>query len=495
MKKLWVFLICTMAFLRGSDSVGSNGDIMHEVRTYMSYTWPVDPAKTITLAEMDLSYALGTTLVEWGPSKQIVAGAASKWEPVGENTLRFTLRDGLKWSDGEEVTSEEVKLCLERGMAAHPEDWRSLHNIVAHIVTPSYHVVEFKLRAPGNPDSLLGKLTESNFAILKINHGKVDVTKTTGPFYATKLSENELELQANPNYIHHSEKIASTVIIRQTPKGMSPQDILLQDKWPNLVQLSSIIPDSTFQKYKSENFDFWKRPTDRVFIFQMGKRTFNEDGKALFRFLYSKIKRENLVLGLSGYDLTAQLFPRGYPLHDPTFDKAKVSMTDLPATFKNRPLEIMLSPERVSPILQKNIESEITRITGHKPKIIQVQMNEVMDQYKNGQYDFYVGTVGLADPDPEGLMSFYFENDFKIVPEVGENFIDRLNTARRQKSDETRVANMRAILTDATYKGHIVPLFHLSTVGIARGDIDLSQVPITDESVTLSKIRFKGVTN
>jgi ABC-type transport system substrate-binding protein len=142
MKSILFFLICLVVF-RSSDSVGSKGDHMHEVRTYMSYTWPVDPAKIITLPDMDLSYALTSTLVEWGPSKQIVAGAASKWEPVGKDTLRLTLRDGLKWSNGQRVTSGEVKACLERGMLTHPQDWQSLHNIISKIC--GVHVISSAL--------------------------------------------------------------------------------------------------------------------------------------------------------------------------------------------------------------------------------------------------------------------------------------------------------------------------------------------------------------
>jgi hypothetical protein len=50
---------------------------------------------------------------------------------------------------------------------------------------------------------------------------------------------------------------------------------------------------------------------------------------------------------------------------------------------------------------------------------------------------------------------------------------------------------MAAIMTDATCKGHTLPLYHISTVGIGRPELDFSNVPLTDESITLSKIRFK----
>jgi hypothetical protein len=54
-----------------------NESSMKQIRTYMAYTTPVDPARIVTMPDMDLSYALGATLTEWSPTKQITGGLAA----------------------------------------------------------------------------------------------------------------------------------------------------------------------------------------------------------------------------------------------------------------------------------------------------------------------------------------------------------------------------------------------------------------------------------
>ena len=465
---------------------------MRQVRTYMSYTWPIDPTKIITLSEMDLSYGLAATLTEWGKDKQIVSGLASKWQIIGGNKFRFTLRDGAKWSNGGKVTSQQVKASLEYGAKAHPEDWRSFVQIVSEISCPSEHEIEFDLKVPADKSNFLGKLTEPNYGIINLSSSHLPNTAvSTGPFFLKKGAENELELESNKNWIHFSNGVVDQIVIRRLPSGEDPQTALLKDKWPNLLQISSLLPVEATEKFKSGGFGFWNRPTDRIFSFWLSPRLYSEEGKSLARFIYNNISRENVVDGFSGQHITKQMFPKGYQLFDSSFDIAKIKSGNIPQNFANRPLDLLISPERVPPALQKNIIAEIERITGKKPNVISISMSQLTASYKKGDYDFYVGTIGLADPDVEGLMSFYLENDVKFIPPINENYLVRLDEARKVTNLEQKLKLMRSILTDATYHGHFVPLFHLSTMGVARGEIDLTQIPETDESVTLSKIRFK----
>jgi hypothetical protein len=88
-------------------------------------------------------------------------------------------------------------------------------------------------------------------------------------------------------------------------------------------------------------------------------------------------------------------------------------------------------------------------------------------------------------------MSYYFEGDLPVVPKSKEDFISRLDTARKEQVPEKRIAQMRSIVSDAACRGHILPLFHVSTIGIGRPELDFDEIPLSDESVTLSKIRFR----
>ena len=75
----------------------------NEIRTYLAYTLPIDPVRIVTIPDMDLSFALGATLVNWSRDKQISQGLSKKWEYPDPRRVRFTLQDNLKWSDGSRV--------------------------------------------------------------------------------------------------------------------------------------------------------------------------------------------------------------------------------------------------------------------------------------------------------------------------------------------------------------------------------------------------------
>ncbi|MBK9294525.1 MAG: hypothetical protein IPM57_08780 [Oligoflexia bacterium] len=468
---------------------------MSEVRTYMAFSSIIDPAKIVTTPDMDLSYALASTMVEWGIDKQFVSGLAEKWEIIGDRIFRFHIRKNTKWSNGKPVTSSQVKKSLERGIKVHPTDMQSFTKIVEKMELPSKDTIDFRLKVDAVTSGLLGKLTEPNFGIVYVNDdGSLDLSTTTGAFYLKKNSKTELYLERNENWINFNSNSAKSINIRQPEKGILNQALLLEDNWPNLIQTSSLIPADIMKKYEDKSFQIWRRPTDRIFIFQLSKSLHNSDGLNLFKYLYRKINREKVVQGLAGFQLTEQMFPKGYQLHAPDF-KVDLGAVTLPTVYKTRPLKILISPERVPQTLKENLEKVIKEAVGLAPTFISVPINEVHNYYKKGEYDFYAGTVGLADPDPEGAMSFYFENEFRIIPSIESDFIKRLDAARKQQNKMEKLKQMRSMLADAVNTGHLLPLFNSSTIGIARKGIDLSHVPLTDESVTLSKIRFTQEAN
>ena len=475
----------------GVNTGTAQGKQMKEIRTYMPFSFPVDPVKIQITPDMDLSYALASTLVEWSQSKQISAGLAERWSSPTEKAVLFHLRSGIRWSDGTPLTSQDVKRSFERAFKAHPEDLRSLTNLLGGIDSPSAGEVLFSLKGPAQPSDLLRKLTEANYGVLNIGKdGKPDLSRTSGAFFLEKESQAELTLLANKNWVHFDGRTADQVLIRRTPVPTDSTVVLLKDNWPNLVETSSLIPAETLKQYRESGYAVWQRPLDKVFLLQLVSKNATDDRFAMLRFLNSKLDRARVTQGLSGQQAAVQVFPKGYELHDATFAVGSQNY-DLPEVFKKRPLKILMAQGRVLPALQRNIKAALKELTGQEPSILEVPFQEAMKARAAGEYDFYAGIVGLADPDPEGMMSFYFEGEASVVPSSRENnFLGRLDQARKEPS-KNKIPLMRGILSDAVKAGHVLPLFHASTIGIGRKDLDFSEVPTSDESITLSRVRFK----
>lgn len=465
---------------------------MNEVRTYMSFTYPVDPARIQTIPDMDVSYALASTLVEWNPDKQIAAGLADKWQVVGTNVYRLTLRKDARWSDGSKLTCQDVKHSLERGLKVHPDDLRSLSAMLDSIECRSEQEIDFKLKVPAHDSGLLGKLTEPNFGVLKIAaDNSVNAKVTTGAFFvAPESNKSELVLLQNANWFRFDSKAPQRVTIRRTPAGVDSQSVLLKDSWPNLTETSSLINEEILNRYQAERFQIWRRPLDKFFHVELGKRVAGTSGPALIKFLKAKINMKDLTAGLSGFTATEQVFPQGYQLFNSKFSCPTPTDAKLPSEFSDRPIEVLLSAARVPETLKENIRRTLKSATGKEPRFISASLDELRALKVRGEYDVYFSTVGLADPDPEGAMSFYLEGDASMIPQAGNSFLKRLDEARKEKDTQRRLGLMRSILADAVCDGYVLPIFHLSTIGIAKPELDLSNVPTSDESVTLSKIRF-----
>src|SRR5271154_6197313 len=111
--RLILFLI--VALFSGSGATAlERSQMTKQVRTYMPYTYPVDPARVFIIADMDFTYALTSNLVQWDSKKQIAGAVASEWKAIDDHTFRFLIRPGLKWSNGERVTSTQIKSSFER---------------------------------------------------------------------------------------------------------------------------------------------------------------------------------------------------------------------------------------------------------------------------------------------------------------------------------------------------------------------------------------------
>lgn len=141
------------------------------------------------------------TLVKLTPDFKITDGLASKWEYVGKNTFRFTLKDGPTFSDGSPVTAKDVKYTLDYS-AKDPNT--SGFGFIGPKSTKviDKRTVEVTPTAPNL--RLLEQITHPTYSILKSGSDPLkDVNSLvcSGPFKVSKYVPNErLVVTRNDNY-------------------------------------------------------------------------------------------------------------------------------------------------------------------------------------------------------------------------------------------------------------------------------------------------------
>lgn len=464
------------------------------IKTYMQFALPVDPADVKTLVDLDLSYALAMTLVSWSPNRELVSGLAESWAPVSDKSIRFNIGKNMKWSDGSDLTAQNVVASLVRAKKLHGESLKSLYDCVESIEAMDSKTVLFKLNTEVTTSGVIKKLTEPMYGIVFVKQdGTIDMSKTTGPFKLKAATDKQLGLVANSNFVGKASNMAEAVQIRRPPAGEEIQASFLSDEWANLFSSSSLIPEAIRQKFVQKHYEIWNRNLDKIFFIAPGPRLVNDGGRKLFQLFNQKIERSKVTKGLSGFAEAEQFFPSGYVLFDPEFKKTKEDIK-LPEQFGKRPLEILAADTRTAPVLQQNIKDVLKAITGVEPKFKLVSLSEFEKARTAGQYDILAGALPVNDPNIEGAMAFFFGLTPPIIPNAGEgskDFQKRVAAVRKQPDQAIRNLEYRRVFTEAALSGSLLPLFHYSTIVIAKEGLDLSQVPTTDESVAFAKVRFK----
>lgn len=455
----------------------------------MNFANEVDPARILSMADLELATALASPLVVFNDERQIVSGLAERWEFLPPFRIKFTLRKELAWSDGTPIEASQYKLALERAKNLYSDDLKSLFDAVENIEIPDERTVVFVTKSEVSKSGLLLKLTEPMYGLTNLSGGKVELSKSSGPYFVAEVGAGNLTLAVNRNWYAYEEGLPELIEIKRPPTGADLVADFSQDNWANLISGSSLTRSEVMEGFFKNGYQTWQRSFDKVFSLYPS-RAFLESGGANFvKALAHNQKLEALLGGYKGYSVAEQFFPRGYELwssENPAVapENAESRKRRIKVIVPGTPLEIALSGKL--PVA----------LAGSSPAEISVEvvpLSKLNDRMKLGNYDLLATSIAVADPNFEGAMSFFIERDPPFIPSLnGElDFAEQLRLARGLRTSAERAAQMRAIIIKAQEAGHVLPLFHFSSLAVAKAGIDISKIPNTDETIMFSKIRMK----
>lgn len=163
----------------------------------------LDPHKTTNSTALILIQLLYDRLVDVMPDDTIVPGLATDWTISDDGlTYTFKLRQGVKFHDGSDFTSADVKASIERIQdPATASPVKVNFDIVKSIDTPDDNTAVFHLSIPYAP--FLAQLASQNSAIVPSEAGDELGTKPdgTGSFKLASWEINQkVELVKNADY-------------------------------------------------------------------------------------------------------------------------------------------------------------------------------------------------------------------------------------------------------------------------------------------------------
>ncbi len=265
-------------------------------------------------------------------------GLATKWESSADGlTWTFTIRDGLKFSDGTPVKGQDFVTSLKQVSQGEKSAWKSNYKAIKDIQAPDDKTVKITLSQPHAP--ILSELAMFCAAILPAQMATdsdkegFDPTKTkgTGPYVLNGWKKGDpLILTRNPNYWKGTPSL-DTVTIEYVPDD-NTRLLKLQGGEADVIDfvpLSQIAtlgqqPNLKTQAFVIQQFDviginIEKKPLDDVMIRQAMNYALDKD--AIIKTVYfgqAKFMNSPIPPG-TYYDKSLP----GYPFN---LDKAKQLM-------------------------------------------------------------------------------------------------------------------------------------------------------------------------
>jgi peptide/nickel transport system substrate-binding protein len=187
----------------------------------------LNPATTTSGAVHEASEILYNGLVSVNQDLEPVPELAESWEVEdGGATYRFTLRDGVKWHDGEPFTSGDVKFSFEKVLLEfHSRTAASVGPALDSVETPDEKTVVFNFKQPYAPFLLQLDVTEAPIIPKHIYEGSDPLENPantepvgTGPFeFVSYKKGSEIRYKANPDYFVEDQPYLDEVVMRIIP--------------------------------------------------------------------------------------------------------------------------------------------------------------------------------------------------------------------------------------------------------------------------------------
>ncbi|SDU80953.1 peptide/nickel transport system substrate-binding protein [Microlunatus sagamiharensis] len=368
-------------------------------------------------------------------------------------TWTFKLKQGVKFSNGQPMTSADVKFSLDKARATKG-GWEFLDVAIKSVEAPDDATVVIKTKYPWSP--LLADLANFNNAVLPKDYaGKShdDFYKApigTGPFVWDHWNKGtEIQLKKNPTYWDAGKPALDSVTWKVVPDDNS-RNVQIQG---GQAQINENPPFSTLEQLKGQpNVKVDLFPSTKTDYIMMNQNEKPYDDVHVRRAISYAIDREALVKTLlfgNGTPANSFLMPN-VPFYDAatpgiTYDMAKakeeMAQSSVPNGFSTTFLAS--SGDSTDQALAQVLQSSLKEL-GIDMKIQNVDPSAAHDLQQEQKYQISHSywTMDIADPDelvtfavdPDaGSHSFYTSYDNPTVIADTKKAQQTFDTAGRQE--------------------------------------------------------------
>ena len=106
----------------------------------------LDPYEQLSGGTLQLSHMVFDPLVRWTQDLQFEARLAESWEQVDATTMRFKLREGVKFHSGNDFTAKDIDWTFDR--IKESADFKGIFTPFTDVEVVDDYTVDLKTEAP-----------------------------------------------------------------------------------------------------------------------------------------------------------------------------------------------------------------------------------------------------------------------------------------------------------------------------------------------------------
>ncbi|PRZ43068.1 peptide/nickel transport system substrate-binding protein [Antricoccus suffuscus] len=327
MNRLTVKLIALLTALVAVTTACGAGNAGSSDPTHLTWGWGMpsswDPVASTAGADVHSLSLVYSGLTKQDPDGKAVPEAAKSWAYNDDGSaITFTLRDGLKFSDGTALDATAVKKSLERGRDAEYSTKRAQLAIIASIDVLSPTEVRLTLTQPDYqiPDLLAGLTGMIVSPKAFESDPKSLATKPvgSGPFELTSYTPgSEAQLKKYDGYYNAADIHIKTL----TQKQPADDSVIIAGLQSGQYDIA-VIPPSQVEAAKKAGFDVDVNKVLTVRTLDINNTVAPFDNPKVVEAIKYALDRKALVdKAFFGFgDPNYQPFPSGYVANNPALD-------------------------------------------------------------------------------------------------------------------------------------------------------------------------------
>jgi peptide/nickel transport system substrate-binding protein len=444
----------------------------------------LDPSVAIDGVAVDVIHMVYEGLVTLDGNKPVPALATS-WKETSPTTYVFDLRKGVKFSNGREMTVDDVVASFKRLADPKTASFWAGQVGIKQVQAVGAGQVKFTLSKPRS--SFVAALAATNASVLpmreladKTYNPKKDILGT-GPFKVTAHSQNESwRFVRNPYYWRPGLPKVDKVFVRIMPDETARMAALRNGSidvttFENTDSLRLLKGQANVKTVVQATTDFYRVDVNAK------SSLFRDDRlRQALALSIDRNKIRNLALSGVGRPTAAVSAafggicdPAAMPFGRPDVQKARELVAAAGATGKT--VEIVSIPVLpMSPAIAQVIQRDL-QATGLKVRIISMEMGEAAKRiFSGGKVNFDASLAWYAGYGDPAMALRWWNPDVALFNKGFENSDSELNKLIEAGTETPpgpeRMQVMRDACTRIAQNANVIPLVSKDTIVAYRSD-------------------------